>query len=104
MAKYSEIVALLEYFDKKTTVKPSKKSFTQKLKNKEFDPVDYLTKERNKLERFEKYLEDYKKLTKKDEKKEDKKKQFIGIEWYVIGLCSYPVFMYLSEHLPAVLK
>lgn len=105
MAKYSEIVALLEYFDKKTTVpKTSKKSFTQKLKNKEFDPVDYLTKERSKLERFEKYLKDYEKLTKKEDKKDDKKRSFIGAEWYIIGLLSYPFIGYLSQHLPAVLR
>lgn len=98
MAKYGEIVALLEYFDKKSTTKPTtKKSFTQKMKNKEFDPVDYLTKERAKLERFEKYLEDHKKLSKKEDKKEEKKRQLIGIEWYVIGLISYPIIMYISN-------
>lgn len=105
MAKYSEIVALLEYFDKKTTAKPSKGRFGRKLKiDREFDPVDYLTKERAKLERFEKYLKDHEKLSKKEDKKDEKKRQLFGIEWYVVGLISYPLIGYLSQNLPAVLR
>lgn len=89
MAKYGEIVALLEYFDKKT-VKPKGRSSKVKM-NKEFDPVEYLTKERAKLERFEKYWKDQEKLNKKDDKKPEKNPLHLrGLEWFIIGILSYP--------------
>lgn len=104
MAKYSEMVALLEYMDRKSPQKQPKAASSKVHKIKRFDLVELLRAKKEETELLEKFLDEQTKLKKKDEKKEEKKRQFIGIEWYIIGLLSYPVLMYFSNNLPAVLK
>lgn len=100
---YSGMVALLEYMDRKTSSQKQPKGNGRKInKIKKFDLVDMLRQKKEETELLEKFLDEQSKLKKKDDKKEEKKRTFIGIEWYVIGVLSYPVFMYLSTL--AVLK
>jgi hypothetical protein len=92
MAKYSEIVALLEYFDKKSVRPPTKRGRGKMFKDKDFDPVDYIRKEEERLDRWKKFLKDKEKLDKKDEPdKEDPKRSFQFLEWFIIGMLSYPI-------------
>lgn len=92
MSKYSEMVALLEYFDKKSAPKPGKKRLGFKMK--EFDPIEYVRKEKEKVERWEKFLKDQAKIDKKDDDKSKDKsanlKLLTNLEWFVIGILSYP--------------
>lgn len=110
MSKYGEMRALFEMaFEMASKANPKTKTphklgRSLKKKDLDFDPFELLQKEKERVARFEQRVKDWDKLNKKDEKKEDKKRQFIGMEWYIIGLVSYPIFMYLSQNLPAVLK
>lgn len=93
MAKYSEVVALLEWADKKANTKPPK-SKSRGFKQKEFDPIEYVRKEKEKVERWEKFLKDQEKINKKEEKKPESKdmtRLFFGLEWFIIGILSYPI-------------
>lgn len=96
MAKTSDIVAILEWAERKSSFKQPKGSGRKTNRVKKFDLVDLLRQKKEETELLEKFLDEQAKLKKKDDKKEEKKRQFIGIEWYVIGLISYPLFMYLS--------
>lgn len=96
MAKTSDIVAILEWAERKSTFKQPKGSGRKTSKFKKFNLVDLLRQKEEEAEALRKYLDDQSKLKKKDDKKEEKKRHFIGIEWYIIGLASYPIFMYLS--------
>lgn len=93
---YSGMVALLEYMDRKTTQKQPKGNGRKTKVSKKFDLVELLRQKRDETEMLEKFLEEQAKLKKKEEKKEEKARQFIGLEWYAVGLISYPLFMYLS--------
>lgn len=101
MAKYSEIVALLEWADRKTAVQktPKGRSFGKSKKIKSFDLVELLRQKKEETEALERFLEDQAKLKKKDEKKEEKKatiRILVGLEWYIIGVLSYPLIGYLQ--------
>lgn len=100
MARNSDLVAVLEYLDRKTSFKPPKMGRkTNKMPKlpTEFDVIAYVQKKEDEVERWKKFLKDKEKLDKKEEKKDEKKRQFIGIEWYVIGLLSYPLVGYISN-------
>lgn len=103
MSKYGEMRALFEMAfemaNKANTKAPKtahKLGRSLKKKDLDFDPFELLQKEKERVARFEQRVKDWDKLNKKEDKKEDKKRQFIGLEWYVVGLVTYPLFMYLS--------
>lgn len=64
MSKYGEVVALLEYFDKKN--KPVK-SKTWRMKDE--DPIAGLLKYQRMMKEFEAFQKDQEKLNKKEDKK-----------------------------------
>jgi len=107
MAKgsYGEIVALLEYFDKKNVpVKPAKR-FGKGQKQKKFDLVELLRQKKEETEMLEKFLEEQAKLKKKDDKKpESKGPQLKHIEWFIIGILSYPFVGHLYQAMLVVPK
>lgn len=70
MAKYGEIVALLEYMDRKQPKVP--KGFFRK-KEKAKDPVAQLQEWKAASEAFQNFIKEQEKLNKKEEKKEEKK-------------------------------
>lgn len=70
MAKYGEIVALLEYMDRKKDKAP--KGFWKK-KDKPEDPIAYLNRMKAASKAFDDFIKEQEKLNKKEEKKEDKK-------------------------------
>lgn len=90
MSKGIDIVALLEWAERQKTFKTPKAKSGRKQTMKDFDPVEYVSKRKAEVERWEKYLKDQEKLSKKEEKKEDPKKSFSFLEWYIIGALSYP--------------
>lgn len=109
MSKYGEMRALFEMafeMANKANTKPPKTAHklgrSLKKKDLDFDPFELLQKEKERVARFEQRVKDWDKLNKKEEEKDDKKRQFLGIEWYIIGLLSYPLFAYLQTL--AVLK
>lgn len=91
MAKYSEIVALLEWVDQKSKQKTSKVKVRNPFKDprvKDIDIPAYMRKKKEELEYLEKFLKEF---NKKEEKKDGKKiRMLTGVEWFVIGLISYP--------------
>ena len=70
MAKYGDIVALLEYMDKK---KPQKGLFKKPKKEPEVDLLTLLEKKKREAQVIETFIEEQAKLRKKEEKKEEKK-------------------------------
>jgi hypothetical protein len=103
MSKYGEMRALFEMafeMANKANTKPKtphKLGRSLKKKDLDFDPFELLQKEKERVARFEQRVKDWDKLNKKEGKNDDKKRSFFGIEWYVIGLVSYPLFMYISQ-------
>lgn len=101
MSKGFDIVALLEWAERQRTFKQTKTKGSRRPKiDKDFDPIDYIRKEEERLDRWKKFLKDKEKLDKKDEEKpKDPKKSFSFLEWYVIGALSYPLLGPLYKHL-----
>jgi hypothetical protein len=89
----SDLVAVLEYLDRKTAFKPPKSGRkTRKLViPDEFDLISYVQKKEEEVERWKKYLKDKEKLEKKDTKPEYKGPNLKFVEWYIIGILSYPL-------------
>lgn len=106
MAKsnYSDMIALLEWVDRKTTApKAPKGRFGKVKKPKEFDLVELLRKKKEETELLEKFLDEQSKLKKKEEKKPEKgPRVLMGIEWFVIGILSYPLVGYLQTIIPVL--
>lgn len=107
MAKgsYGEIVALLEYFDKKTATPVKIKHRGGKAKTKKFDLVELLRTKKEETEMLEKFLEEQAKLKKKEDKKpEPNKIKLHGLEWFIIGILSYPFVGTVYQAMLAVPK
>lgn len=104
MAKSSDLVAVLEYLDRKNSFpKPAPKGrFGKQKKVKEFDLVELLRKKKEETELLEKFLDEQSKLKKKEEKKPEKVRVLMGIEWFVIGILSYPLVGYLQTIIPVL--
>lgn len=101
----SDLVAVLEYLDRKTSFqKPTPKGrFRKDKKVKEFDLVELLRKKKEETELLEKFLEEQAKLKKKEDKKPEKAPRVLmGIEWFVIGILSYPLVGYLQTIVPVL--
>lgn len=105
MSKYGEMRALFEMafeMANKANVKqkiPHKLGRTLKKKDLDFDPFELLQKEKERVARFEQRVKDWDKLNKKDEKKDEKvnrARMFHGLEWFALGVLSYPLFGYLQ--------
>jgi len=103
-SNYSDMIALLEWVDRKTQpAKPAKSRFGKAKRPKEFDLVELLRKKKEETELLEKFLEEQAKLKKKDEKKPDVKtmRLLTGLEWFIIGVLSYP-FVGMLHQLPVL--
>lgn len=88
---YGEIVALLEYFDRKTSQKPPKaKGWGKRGPKGDIDIISLIEKKKKEAELLEKFLKDQKKEEKKDEKK-SAGVVLTGLEWFIIGMFSYPI-------------
>lgn len=87
----SGIVTLLEYMDRKTakpaTAKAAKQLFKKK-KDIDFEELpDYVRKQEEKLKTLKKFMKEF-----TEEKKPEKKgMKFSGLEWFIIGIISYPI-------------
>lgn len=102
-----DIVALLEWAERQKTFpkqKLGRKNGRAKIIIPEnFDPIEYVRAEKEKVARWEKYLKDEEKLNKKEDKKPEYKGPSLrGIEWFVIGLLSYPFMGPLWKYLAGV--
>jgi hypothetical protein len=89
----SDLVAVLEYLDRKTSFKPPKGSGRRgnKLKfSNDLDIISMIKKRKEEAEALEKFLKDQKKEEKKDEKK-SAGIVLTGLEWFIIGMFSYPI-------------
>lgn len=82
MAKYSELVALLEWADKKT--KPAKVKWSRREKDKDvkLDLVQLLRKKKEEADLLEKFL---KEQVKKEDKKEHPKHSFTFAEGVILA-------------------
>lgn len=103
MSKGFDIVPLLEYMDRRTAFKPPKsKGTSRKVKKKEedFDPIEFIRREKEKVARLEKYLKDEEKINKKEEKpaEKDPSKTLSYIEWFIIGALAHPLIGMLFNH------
>ena len=86
MAKYSDMVALLEWMDKKNTKQPKTNKAFRMPKLKDMDIPELIAKKKKEVEALDAYLNEL------NRKKEEKKgRSLTGIEWFIIGLLMYPV-------------
>lgn len=111
MSKYGELRSLFELafeMASKANAKPLKAPHklgrSLKKKDLDFDPFELLQKEKERVARFEQRVKDWDKLQKKDDKKDEKKptRVLYGIEWFIIGVLSYPVIGYLQTLTPVL--
>lgn len=98
MSKYGDVVAMLEYFDKKN--KPVK---SKPWKTKDEDPISSLIRYQRMAKEFENYLKDQDKLNKKEDKvgweamtiiqKVTVLTFFVPLATMLYGLCFLQVFV-----------
>lgn len=112
MAKYSDLVALLEWADRKhTPVKQPKGRSGSKKKSKfnpydfdlnNFNPFDIAREAKERAARLEQWAKDFEKMSKKEEKKEDKKNEInlSFFQWWIIGLMTYPAAVTVMTWVP----
>jgi len=89
---YIGIVSLLEYMDRKTgrPAKTANKMFkgAKKINFEISELPEIVRRRKEELDGLEKFLKEF---NKKEEKKPDKGIKFSGLEWFIIGIISYPI-------------
>lgn len=81
MSKYSEVVALLEWVEKKDKKEPKEKE------PKEYDIPALIRKKKEEAAVLEKLLIDFN----NSEREKNKVRNLTGFEWFVLGILMYPV-------------
>lgn len=102
MSKYSEIVALLEYVDKKNKV-PKTRLRDRYKSDIDLDLVGLLRKKHEEAKLLENFLKDQEKLNKKEEKKEQKVRAFTFAEGMILAFMAQFVLGPLYQHYVAAL-
>lgn len=72
MSKYSDVVALLDYFDKKNVMKPRQRGHRQ-YREDDKDPISHIIQMKRMVDEYNKIMADIEKVNKKEDKKEPEK-------------------------------
>lgn len=85
-----DMIALMEYTKGFNKPEKPKRGF-RKQKEKPLDLYELLRKEEEKVTLFKKFIEDFEKTHKKDEKKKDEKKTMGAIELFILATLASPM-------------